>query len=159
MMVVGSDARPTEVAVTKGDGGELLATTDAETAFTTLNYGVSNRGEGQTVLLRYHAKGQPVGGQAVGLPLELTSKGVNGGVVFMATAGGKPLGGVTVTVFEPGSDEPRTVTTDPSGQTPAYAKAGRYAVRVGRFEKAKGEHEGRAYAGVWEYSTLTTEVK
>ena len=93
------------------------------------------------------------------MPLELTPKAVSGGVAFVATSGGKPLVSVTVTVHEPGAAEPRIVTTDADGQTPTYSKAGRYAARVGRFEKQKGELEGKAYTGIWEYSTLVTDVK
>lgn len=148
----------TQVAVEKGDTSVTLNAT-ANTLFTSADYGVSNRGEGHLVLLRYHAKVQPTGGAAVGLPLELVPKSAAGGVAFVATAGGKPLAHVSVTVHEPGATAPRTVTTDADGQTPTYTKSGRYAARVGRFEKQKGELEGKAYTGVWEYSTLVTEVK
>lgn len=159
LTVTDRDGKRTELSIKPEQAGEPVAVKGAEAVFASVDYGVSNRGEGQGVLLRYHAKWQPAGGKAVGLPVEVTPKGVTGGVVFVATAGGKPMGNATVTIHEPGDTDPRTVTTDAAGQTPTYSKPGRYAVRVGRLTKAKGEHEGRAYTGVWEYSTLVTEVK
>lgn len=159
LTVIAQDGKRTELTIKPEDAGKPLAVSGAETVFASVDYGVSNRGEGQAVLLRYHAKFQPVDGKAVGLPVEITPKTVTGGVAFVATAGGKPLGNATVTIHEPGDTDPRTVTTDADGLTPTYSKPGRYAVRVSRFEKAKGEHEGRAYTGIWEYSTLVTEVK
>jgi len=155
---IGEGGKRTQISVEAGDKSATLKST-ADTLFTSVDFGVSNRGEGHLVLLRYHAKVQPTGGAAVGLPLELTPKAVSGGVAFVATSGGKPLVSVTVTVHEPGAAEPRIVTTDADGQTPTYSKAGRYAARVGRFEKQKGELEGKAYTGIWEYSTLVTDVK
>jgi hypothetical protein len=154
-----SDAGKRTQVPTQKEVNCTTAKVDGDTAFTSVDYGVSNRGEGQLVLLRFHAKAQPVGGSAVGQSLELTPARTTAGVVFVATAGGKPLNAATVTVCEPGGGEPRTVTTDADGRTPEYSTPGRYAVRVGRFETVKGEHEGRAYTGVWEYSTLVTTVK
>jgi hypothetical protein len=148
-----------QVSIEKGDGVIPTAKTAADTVFASADYGVSNRGEGLSVLVRYHTKCQPVGGAAVGLPVEIVAESVKSGVAFVATAGGKPLKGVSVSVFEPGATDPTPATTDADGRTPTYSKAGRYAVKVGRFEKKKGEHEGRAYTGIWEYSTLVTDVK
>lgn len=155
---ISEGGKRTQVAVESGDKSATLKAT-ADTLFTSVDFGVSNRGEGHLVLIRYHAKVQPTGGAPAGLPLELTPKAVSGGVAFVAAAGGKPLGNTTVVVHEPGTAESRTVTTDADGLTPTYTKVGRYAARVGRFEKKKGEHEGKAYTGIWEYSTLVTDVK
>ncbi len=155
---VGEGGKRAQVTIESGDKSATLKSS-ADTLFASIDYGVSNRGEGHLVLLRFHAKTQPAGGVAVGLPLELTSKAVSGGVAFVATVNGKSLGNVTVTIHEPGVAEPKAVTTDADGQTPTYTKPGRYAARVSRFEKAKGEHEGKAFTGVWEYSTLVTDVK
>lgn len=159
LKAVADDGKRSEVSFEKGDGMIPTAKTGADTVFTALDYGVSNRGEGLSVLVRFHAKCQPVGGAAVGLPVEITAESAKSGVTFVAAAGGKPLKGMSVTVFEPGATDPTTVTTDADGRTPAYSKPGQYAVKVGRFEKKKGEHEGRAYTGIWEYSTLVTDVK
>lgn len=159
LTAVTRDGKRTELTIKPEDACKPLAVSDAETVFASVDYGVSNRGEGQAVLLRYHAKFQPADGKAVGLPVEITPKAMTGGVAFVATVGGKPLGNATVTIHEPGDTDPRTVTTDADGLTPTYSKPGRYAIRVSRFEKAKGEHEGQAYTGIWEYSTLVTEVK
>lgn len=156
---IDTDGKRAAIPLVTTDTDGLVAKTPAATLFASVDYGVSNRGEGQAVLLRYHAKCQPAGGKEVGLPLEVTPKEVGGGVAFAVTAGGQPLGNVTVTLHEPGDTDPRTVATDTGGLTPTYSKAGRYAVRAGRFEKIKGEHEGKAYTGVWEYSTLVTVVK
>jgi hypothetical protein len=158
LTVVADDGKRSQVPVEKRDGG-ITAETGADTVFASADYGVSNRGEGLSVLVRFHTKCQPAGGSAVGLPVEITPESAKGGVAFVATADGKPLKGVAVTVFEPGATDPTTVTTDADGRTPTYSKPGRYAVKVGRFEKKKGEHEGRAYTGIWEYSTLVTDVK
>lgn len=155
---VAADGKRSALPLTAGEKG-LVAQTASDTVFASFDSGVSNRGEGQTVLLRYHAKCQPADGKELGLPLEVTPKAVAGGVAFVVTAGGKPLGNGSVMLHEPGDADPRAVATDADGQTPTYSKAGRYAVRVGRFEKAKGEHEGKAYTGVWEYSSLVTVVK
>ena len=155
---VAEGGKQSQVAFDPADKS-VTVKTSAETLFVSAEYGVSNRGEGHLVLLHYHAKSQPLGGVAVGLPLELTPKAVSGGVAFVATGGGKPLANTTVVIHEPGTAESRTVTTDADGQTPTYTKAGRYAARVGRFEKKKGEFEGKAYTGIWEYSTVVTDVK
>jgi len=155
---ISEGGKRTQVTVESGDKSVTVKTA-ADTLFMSADFGVSNRGEGHLVLLRYHAKVQPTGGEAVGLPLELTPKAVARGVAFVAAVGGKPLANATVTVHEPGAAEPRIVTTDADGLTPTYTKAGRYAARVGRFEKKKGELEGKAYTGIWEYSTLVTDVK
>lgn len=159
LTAVADDGKRSQVSVQKGDGGVLTAKSEAATVFTSVDYGVSNRGEGLSVLIRFHAKYQLSGGAAVGLPVEITAESAKSGVAFVATAGGKPLNSVPVTVFEPGATDPTTVTTDSDGRTPTYSKPGRYALKVGRFEKKKGEHEGRAYTGIWEYSTLVTVVK
>lgn len=155
---VGDGGKQAQLTVESGDTSATVKTT-ADTLFTSADYGVSNRGEGHLVLLRFHAKTQPAGGAAVGLKLELTPKAVSEGVAFVATVNGKPFVNATVTIHEPGATEPKAVTTDADGQTPTYTKPGRYAARVSRFEKAKGEHEGKAFSGVWEYSTLVTDVK
>ncbi len=153
------DGKRSAVPLTTDNTSGPVVKTSATTLFASVDSGVSNRGEGRTVLLRYHAKCQPAGGKELGLPLEVTPKAVTGGVAFAVTAGGKPLGNGSVLLHEPGDTDPRAVTTDANGLTPTYSKAGRYAVRVGRFENAKGELDGKAYSGVWEYSTLVTMVK
>jgi hypothetical protein len=159
LSAIDPDGKRTAIPLVTTDTDGLVAKTPADTLFASVDYGVSNRGEGQAVLLRYHAKCQPVGGKGLGLPLEVTPKAVTGGVAFVITAGGKPLGNGSVMLHEPGDTDPRAVATDADGLTPTYSKGGRYAVRVGRFEKGKGEHDGKAYTGIWEYSTLVTVVK
>lgn len=142
--------------VVPGDRPTLAVRTGDAVVFGSAEYGIVNRGEGHVYRLRFHAKAVLTAGAdtAVGQPLELAAKTTADGTAFVATADGKPLGSHEVAVFEPGGTTPMVVKTDAAGVTPTFTKPGRYAVRVSRFDKTPGEHDGRAYTGVYHYSTL-----
>ncbi len=146
-----------KVAVEAPDRGVQKIASGAATLFATADFGVSNRGEGNAVLVRYHAKCQPTTDEnAVGQALEITPRTTSEGLAFAVTFQGKPLASAEVTVFEPDSTKPLALKTDPQGLTANLSATGQYAVRAIQIEKVNGDFEGRRYSSSQHCATVVT---
>ena len=128
--------------------------------------GVVRRGQTEPVLVVHHpravfdadirgvsgpeAKDQP--------PLSVRPVIAGGAVSFSVSANGKALAQADVTGYVPDEPRPRSVKTGGSGVTPAFGKPGRYAARVYWLEPTPGEYQGRKYAAVRRYATVTVRL-
>jgi hypothetical protein len=128
-----------------------------------VEYGVVERGQAEPVLIVHHPR---VGlGPVPAAPrrsadpqaLEITPLARSGGLAFVVTAAGKPVGSAQVVVQVPEEKRPRVVQTSADGTTPTFEKAGRYSARVYRVEPKAGEFKGRAYKQVRHYATLVVQ--
>ena len=146
-----------KVAVEAPERGVQKIASAATTLFATVDFGVSNRGEGNAVLVRYHAKCQPTTDEkAVGLALEISPRTTGEGLAFAVTFQGKPLASAEVTVLESDSNQPIALKTDSQGFTANLSSPGQYAVRVIQIEKVSGDYEGRRYTSIQHCATLVT---
>jgi len=89
------------------------------------------------------------------LPIELLAEFGDGSVVLRAVHHGKPLANAEIKTFAPGDDH-GTIETDAKGVAHWTLKApGEYACYVGATTNQAGEVDGKKYAAVREYATLT----
>jgi hypothetical protein len=147
-------------------GGEGFQTfpdvpADATALFGRVEYGVVERGQAEPVLIVHHPRAclGPVPTAARHTdnpqPLEMTPIARSGGLAFVVTAAGKPVGSAQVVVRVPDEKRPRVVQTAADGTTPTFEKAGFYSARSYRLEQKAGEFKGRVYKQVRHYATLT----
>lgn len=158
----GSEPKPLKLA--KKDAA-LVAELDRERLRMPLvlrhTYGVVTRG-GETFLINYYAKGYPFplagSWRAAGtdlLPYEIVPQLDDSGVAFKVLWQGKPQTGDTVTIEGPGLREKVEGTTDEKGLFHSrLPEAGLYSIRARHVETAAGEHDGKAYASVRNFTTL-----
>ncbi|MFO0849117.1 MAG: hypothetical protein U0871_11275 [Gemmataceae bacterium] len=165
---VAKSGRVTPLTVDTGDG-TLRSTGQAEDpaeVFGSVVIGVVKRGQVEPVLVVHHPRAvfDPDSRGAITADvkdppaLSIRPVAAGGSVSFVVSAKGKPQAQADVTVYEPGEPRPRTVKTGANGVTPAFSKPGRYAARVYWLEPAPGEHQGRKYAAVRHYATITVAV-
>jgi len=158
-----SAAGKTKSVAVEPEAGVWRVPVESDTAEVraTVEYGVVNRGGGNAIRLRHHARlilGE-VAEAAPAAPFDITPVKVSSGIAFRVTFAGKPIAGVDVTVHEPDTKQRKVLKTDASGQTPGFAKPGRYSARAMHADKAPGEFEGRKYLVTHDYATVTVAVK
>lgn len=165
---VTKSGRVAPLTVDTGDGS-LRATgqgEDAAEVFGSVVIGVVKRGQVEPVLVVHHPRAVfdidsrgAIATDAKDLPaLSVRPVAAGGSVSFVVSAKGKPQAQADVTVYEPGESRPRTVKTGANGVTPAFSKPGKYAARVYWLEPNPGEYQGRKYAAVRHYATVTVRV-
>lgn len=128
-------------------------------------YGVITRGP-EPMLLKYYAKSQPSSNpqtwRAVGkekLPLELVAQSNGVETTFTVLWQGAPLANTPVTVTGPGISTKLEVNSNDKGEASFPLKdAGLYSVRTKNSESTPGEAEGKKYAVVRHYTTLTLNI-
>jgi N-acetylneuraminic acid mutarotase len=151
----------------KKDGDALVAEIPAGTAAAPVvlrhTYGVISRGE-EPFLLKYYGKGLPSAlpgswtaiDDREKLPLEIVPRLDGGSVAVEVRWQGAPVKSATVTVHGPGLDEAIEGETDEHGVVSCALKsAGLYSIRARMIDKTPGEHDGKTYAEVRHYSTLS----
>jgi uncharacterized GH25 family protein len=136
-----------------GDGSRVV--------YGNTDYGVFQRGDSKPMWLRYYPKtilGEiPAGEKASAgdqVPVELNPVVADGKLRFKAVAGGKAMAKAEVTVLVPGEEKSKIVTTDDSGMTSAFEKAGQYGAYVRLVEARSGEQAGKKFEEIRHYGTL-----
>ncbi len=160
----------TEVKTEKGEACLKAAYTvteagsDPSVIFTTVDYGVSTKGEKASRVF-FYPKGivgeVPADGGKLGekCGLEVVPKVEGGKVRFQVLAAGKPVKDAKVSVMLPKDDAKDTATTDEAGWTQAFDGAGRYGVTVRHVEAKGGEVNGTKYEQTSHVATLVVDVK
>jgi uncharacterized GH25 family protein len=162
-----ADGKDAKLTTEKGDGNFYKAKLGGKPAvvFGATETAVTQREGADPTLTTYYPKtvlGDPFAktaevGQAV--PLELVPVKDGAQVRFKLLAGGKPVGGVEVTVGVPGQEEEADpVKTDKDGLTPAFAESGRYSVAARQVDDKPGELDGKKYKAVRRIATLVCDV-
>lgn len=160
IVLKGGKVKPVDV-VPEAGGWRVPVGADTAQVRATLEYGVMNRGVGQAVRLRHHARlllGD-VADPKPAAPFDLTPVKVPSGIAFLVTFEGKPVAGADVTVHEPDSTARKVMKADANGITPGFAKPGRYSARATHIDKTPGEFEGRKYLVTHHYATVTFVAK
>lgn len=164
------DGQGRTVPVTTKPGGEgwlgfdgLPA--DAREVVGTVEYGVVVRGQPEPALVVHHAKvimhqvtaATVSTARPEAMPAELTPVARPDGITFRLTVSGKKAASADVLVLVPEEKRFRAVRTDAEGLTPAFDRAGKYAVRALVTEAKAGEFRGRKYQQVRHYPTLVVK--
>ena len=129
----------------------------------TVNYGVSQKGDGKPYLLAYHPKAilgaVPAEKMAVAdkVPAELTPIATAGKTSFKLTAGGKPVADAEINVMKPDNTRAK-LKTNKDGLTDAVEGKGRFGAWARHFEAKSGEFAGKKYEEVRNYATLVVDV-
>ena len=130
------------------------------------DYGVMSRGN-ETFLLKYHAKGYPSADpkswraveNAKYLPLEIVPHAHDGQIVLTILWQGKPLPEAAVVINGPGIETKLEAVADSQGSAAvALASRGLYSIRVKHVESASGNLEGKDYASIRHYATLSLSI-
>ena len=174
----------TEVKTEKGEAclkaayAVTEAGSDPSVIFTTVDYGVSTKGEKASRVF-FYPKGivgeVPADGGKLAVSeanrsldggklgekcgLEVVPKVEGGKVRFQVLAAGKPVKDAKVSVMLPKDDAKDTATTDEAGWTQAFDGAGRYGVTVRHVEAKGGEVNGTKYEQTSHVATLVVDVK
>ncbi len=151
----------------KKDGDALVADIPEGTAAAPVvlrhTWGVISRGE-EPFLLKYYGKALPSAlpgswtaiDDKEKLPLEIVPRLDGQSVAVEVRWQGAPVKGATVTVLGPGLDEAIEGETDDHGVvTCALKSAGLYSIRARMIDDSPGAHDGKTYAEVRHYSTLS----
>ena len=162
------DGEPVALELTQqvtGDFGSLTVKLPKQAPHSTeatCDYGVISRGD--TFLLQYYAKHLAVDtpeqleklGRATKLALDIVPRAVADGVDVQVFFGDKAAAGAELVLIGD-DDEQQELRADEQGKAHLAVKPGRQcAVRAAWFEKDKsGERDGKKYAQVRHYSTLT----
>lgn len=133
--------------------------------FLSLNYGVLAKGE-ETFQLRYYAKSYDKAdprvwtavAQPSALPFEITPRMAGDEVQFEVTWQGKPQADIALTIEAEGIDNIEGTTSE-RGIFAAKLPAGKtVSIRAKHTENTAGEQDGKAYASVRHYATLSLMV-
>ncbi len=133
--------------------------TSVAVAGASLDYGVVDRGG--AFMLVYHAKAAATPGASqgsLGLPMEMFAEArTDGTLSIRVLCDGRPAAGADIVAYVPGTREEFKGKADGEGRCalPKVLGLGTIGVRAGVTEAAKGAFEGKAYASLHRYTTLT----
>lgn len=145
-----------------GEGNWLRGSTSEEVVGVALDYGVLDKSEqGRGIFwLNYFAKAaaNPTASQVkLGLPVELTLAKTAAKSVVTVLEKGEPAMGAVVVIEEPDGTVAFEGKTGPDGTIAIPASNGALAVRALVEQNVKGNHGGKDYELVRNYSTLTVQ--
>jgi len=133
--------------------------------FLSLNYGVLAKGE-EPFQLRYYAKSYDKAdprvwtavGQPSALPFEITPRLEGDEVLFEVTWQGKPQAEIALTIEAEGIDNIEGTTNERGVLAAKLPKGKTISVRAKHTENTAGEQDGKKYASVRHYSTLSLMI-
>jgi hypothetical protein len=138
---------------------------DASCIEATCDYGVITRG-GSTFLLQYSARHLPTGDSGKlasaashsSFPLEIAPSLEKNALRLNIQFEGKPATDAQLFVTGPDGEEKQLKLDSTATARIENAKPGAYAVRAGLYQKIPGEHDGKKYDEVRNWTTLTFEL-
>jgi len=162
------DGKPVALKTIKGSDSLIGEKQDGNGSVFVLtrDYGVISRG-GDTFLLKYHAKCQPLSnttswrvvGDVERQPLEVAANQQNDKTVFTVLWQGKPLANSLVTVVAPGIETKLEGDTDNEGKVSFELKThGLFSIRAKQTETGSGERDGKNYTSIRHYATLSLSI-
>jgi uncharacterized GH25 family protein len=136
--------------------------TGTRVVYGTTDYGVLQKGDTKPFKLAYFPKAiigdvnDRIAILGEKTPLEVVATVSFGKIKFQVLAGGKPVADSEVTVLVPDSSK-KMVKTDKDGFSTEFESKGRYGVVAKYFETKSGDHAGKKYEEIRNYTTLVCD--